>query len=130
MDKLIIQAKNNFPYTHLDPQTGILEFKGKSSPENAHEFYEPILNWLKEYSKKPAKITVLEIYLNYFNTASSKNIFYMLRIMQSIAESGNTVKIKWMYDKNDSDLLEAGEDYSQIVEAPFEFISLDKNNTP
>ena len=126
MDKLIIKAKKNFPYIHLDPQTGKLELKGKSSPEDAHEFYEPILNWLKEYSQNPAKKTVLEIYLNYFNTASSKNIFYILRIMQSITETGNEVTIRWIYDKNDIDLKEAGEDYAQIVDAPFEFVIINK----
>jgi hypothetical protein len=128
MDKLKIKAKNNFPYIHLDPDSGKLEFKGKSSPENAQEFYEPILTWLKEYSKTPAKKTVLEIYLNYFNTASSKSIFYILRIIQSIAKSGNNVLIRWVYDVNDIDLMEAGKDYAQIVDAPFEFVTVNKTD--
>ena len=35
------------------------------------------------------------------------------------------VLIKWYYDENDEDMMEAGEDYSDLLEAPFELLVLE-----
>lgn len=124
MDKLIIEAENLLPEINLDPQTGKLVFSGKSSPDDVHEFYTPVLNWLKEYALNPAEKTVMEFYMYYFNTASAKMIFTVMKTLIPLSEVGKHVKIVWKYQEDDEDLLEAGKDYSLIVDVPFEFVAI------
>ena len=54
--------------------------------------------------------------LEYFNTASSKII---LDIFTAIEKIANDRKVVWHYDKDDEDMLEAGEDYQALIMLPF-----------
>ena len=43
MDPLIIEESIKTPSITFNPNTGVLEIKGKSIPENSLEFYKPCL---------------------------------------------------------------------------------------
>jgi hypothetical protein len=124
MDKFIREADNLFPGIKLDAETGKLEFYGKSSPDDVHAFYEPVFEWLEAYCKDPAEKTVMEFFLNYFNTASAKEIFSIMKTLVPLVESGKNARIRWLYDEDDEDLLDAGKDYSLIVEVEFDFVPM------
>jgi hypothetical protein len=103
---------------------GILEIKGKSIPENSLEFYRPVFEWLDNYSQSPAPKTVLKVALEYFNTSSSKCLLDIFRKLESLRISGRSdVKVNWIYDSDDEDMMEAGEDYQALVKVPFELTS-------
>ena len=72
MDPLIIEESIKTPSITFNPNTGVLEIKGKSIPENSLEFYKPIFEWLEVYSKTPAANTEVHVRMDYFNTSSSK----------------------------------------------------------
>ncbi|MFW5978724.1 MAG: SiaC family regulatory phosphoprotein [Bacteroidia bacterium] len=59
----------------------------------------------------------------YFNTASSKVIMDIIEKLKILQDNGSQPEIKWYYIEEDDDMLEAGEDYSDITEIPFNFIS-------
>jgi len=40
--------------------------------------------------------------------------------------SGTSVKVKWYYEEDDEDMLEAGEDYEAIIDLPFEMIEVEE----
>jgi hypothetical protein len=102
-------------------EDGQLEISGKSIPENSLEFYRPVFEWLDGYSQKPAPSTVLRVALEYFNTSSSKCLLDIFRKLEAINLSGkSTVKVNWVYDSDDEDMMEAGEDYQALVKVPFE----------
>ena len=65
-----------------------------------------------------------DIKLEYFNTASSKQILDIFLILDEIFLRGNSVKVNWYYSELDEDLGEAGEEYSELVEVPFELIAI------
>ncbi|MCK4662339.1 MAG: DUF1987 domain-containing protein [Bacteroidales bacterium] len=109
------------PKILLDKNNNKFEFEGKSRPENVMQFYEPIFNWLEEYSKSPNEQTYVHMNLEYFNTSSAKAILEILRILKELHDSGNDVKIIWYYHEDDEDMQEAGEDYSSMIELPFEY---------
>jgi hypothetical protein len=99
---------------------GLLEISGKSIPENSIEFYQPIYNWIDQYAQQPAKSTSLKVRLEYFNTSSSKCLLDVFRKLETIQKSGRgEVTVTWMYEDEDEDMMEAGEDYSAIVTLPF-----------
>ena len=43
--------------------------------------------------------------------------------LEEMHEDGNEVLIKWFYPEDDEDMEEAGEEYADIVDVPFESIS-------
>ncbi len=123
MRAIKIDAKEDTPKIYLDPENNVFEISGRSLPEDAQVFYEPIISWLREYSTKPNKETVFQFKLNYFNTASSKLILDVLMILEEIHQEGNDLKVKWLYEENDEDMEEAGEEYAELVEIPFEHVA-------
>ena len=43
--------------------------------------------------------------------------------LEDLYENGNDVLIKWYYPEDDEDMQEAGEEYADIVDSPFEQVS-------
>lgn len=82
--KLHIPESANSPEIDFDPEEGMLVLKGKSIPENATKLYEPIIEWLKEYIKRPPEKTYLHFNLSYFNTASSIWMARMVKVLSRI----------------------------------------------
>lgn len=124
MEAFIIGATRDTPGVILDPASNKFEMNGKSLPEDVASFYDPILAWIEEYADSPSAETIFEMKMNYFNTASSKMLLDILFALEEIAEAGNSVIIHWYYKENDEDMKEAGEEYAEIVEIPFEHFTL------
>lgn len=122
MKTIKIEAKEDTPMIVFDPDNNIFEISGRSLPEDASLFYEPVLEWLKEYSKSPNELTDVHIKMNYFNTASSKLLLDILMVLEEMVEEGKNCSIKWFYAEDDEDMEEAGEEYSELIDIPFELI--------
>jgi len=122
MDVINIQGTDDTPSVVLDKDKGHFEISGRSLPEDVNLFYEPILEWIDKYAEDPNDRTEFNFKLEYFNTASSKVILDILLKFEEIAESGKDVVIKWHYHEDEEDMLEAGEEYADIVEVPFDYV--------
>ena len=122
MENLIIEKTSDTPSVYLDSSEKI-EISERSLPENAIDFYSPIIDWFNEYAKNPNKETIVNFKLEYFNTSSAKQIAKILLILQKLAENSN-VLIKWYYSANDSDMHSSGIRYSKLVKVNFEFIEI------
>jgi hypothetical protein len=123
METIKIAGTEDTPKVILDPEKNEFEISGRSLPEDVASFYNPVLNWLEEYVENPNDKTVFNFKLVYFNTASSKLLLDILMKLESLHENGKEVLIKWHYPEDDEDMEEAGEEYSDIVDVPFEQIS-------
>ena len=107
----------------LDVANEIFEISGRSLPEDVAVFYEPILDWIDRYSEEATGKTIFNFKLVYFNTASSKMILDILLKLEEMHEAGKDVLVRWHYPEDDEDMEEAGEEYADIVDVPFEQIS-------
>jgi hypothetical protein len=123
METIKIQGTEDTPKIMLDAENDLLEISGRSLPEDVSSFYEPVLNWLNEYAENPSKKTVFNFKLTYFNTASSKLLLDILMKLEEMHEKGHDVLIRWHYPEDDEDMAEAGEEYADIVDVPFEQVS-------
>jgi hypothetical protein len=124
MSDLIIVPTVKTPSIKLEFAGGRLAISGKSIPENSTEFYKPFFDWLDAYERSPAPVTEMEVNLEYFNTSSSKCLLDIFRRLEKISTSGKSrVLVRWMYEADDEDMLEAGEDYKALVRIPFEITS-------
>jgi hypothetical protein len=122
MSPLIIEASAQTPEIILDKKTNTFIFKGKSLPENPIFFYDPVLKWLDDYIANPNSETNVNFMMAYFNTSSSKIFLDILKRLELIKNSGNEVRINWLFKEDDEDMFEAGEIYSERVDIPFNLI--------
>jgi len=123
MEAIKIQGTEDTPKIILDAENEIMEISGRSMPEDVTAFYEPILNWLSEYIEHPNEKTVFNFKLTYFNTASSKMLLDILMKLEELHEKGYDVLVRWHYPEDDEDMEEAGEEYAEIVDVPFEKVA-------
>ena len=123
MEILKIESTEDSPRIVLDKESNILEISGRSLSEDVNTFYEPMMSWIEEYAKDPLDVTVFNFKLTYFNTASSKIILDILIRFEEMIEEGHEVMVRWHYPEEDEDMMEAGEEYSEMVDVPFEMVS-------
>jgi hypothetical protein len=121
MENLYIKATDSTPYVNFNRETGVFLLEGKSVPENAHEFYQAILNWLDDYIENPHENTFFSLKLDYFNIVSSKRILYILYKLNELVERGYKVNLEWFYHEDEDDMLEVGQDFAYMVKIPFKF---------
>lgn len=117
MENLEILAKpgSHFkPSVKLNADTGMCEIKGESYLEESSLFYQPIYDWLVEYTKSK-KPLVFNFKLGYVNTSSSKHILFILRLLKKYGEDGNDVQTIWHIEHGDMDTEEDVEDYMIIT---------------
>ena len=122
MESLNIIAQSKTPLIDFNPIEGKMIMKGMSSAENSLDFYRPILKWIDVYSKNITTNEInIEIYFKYFNTSSAKCILDLLERFVNITNFGTFVSVNWKYDTNDEEMLEAGENFSEILDFRFKF---------
>jgi SiaC family regulatory phosphoprotein len=121
MKPLEITPTFSTPSVKLDAETGILQFEGRSIPEDAEVFYVPILSWLEEYYKKPVPVTNLNFRLDYVNSGSSKYLLELFRIIGRNYRDGHECLVTWYYEEEDEALQDLGDHYRTTIKIPFEF---------
>lgn len=126
MSALHLEGTPKTPHVNFDPETGLLELKGRSIPENSIDFYKPLIDWLDRYGRSPRAKTALHVQLEYFNTSSSKCILDLFKKLEGVRSTGNEVTVLWHYEADDEDMLEAGEDYAGIINIPFKMIQIEE----
>ncbi|MEN9401232.1 MAG: hypothetical protein RL632_2335, partial [Bacteroidota bacterium] len=87
MNTLVIDASPQTPKIHFDAVSGVMEIRGRSIPDQADEFWLPILNWFEGYLLNPLENTVVKIDLEYFNISSSKRILFLLYKLNELSEA-------------------------------------------
>lgn len=118
-----IERTSKTPEVILDSEQGSITLIGRSIPENSIEFYAPVMEWIEKYSIDTKPQTQFNIHLEYFNTSSSKCILDILKKLRNLDQAGKTkIVVNWYYDEDDEDMLEAGEDYREIVNLYFNMI--------
>jgi len=108
------------PEVHFDGKSGNFSITGKSFWEDVEKFYFPLTQWLKDtYLVAPAERTRLTIQLDYLNTSTSKQLFDVFALLQSLTEEDKEVEIVWRFHEDDEDLEEQGKDYQSMLSIAF-----------
>lgn len=124
MENLVIHGTKKTPEVFCDASKGIIDFKGRSIPENTYEFYLPIMSWIDKYIASPAEQTIVNIRLDYFNTTSSKSIFDLFKELESLAKLNSKVIVNWYYEEDDDDMFDAGKNIESLLYLPFNMIQV------
>lgn len=122
MNALEIPAQEASPFVKFDPN-GKLEIKGKSYDEDVISIYKLITNKLHEFSASGASSLKVNIYLKYFNTASSKCLFDLITTLKEMQEDrGIEVSLEWNYIEGDESMKEEIEEFRDDTEMDFDIL--------
>src|SRR3954467_2539253 len=108
MKKVSIEARDHTPAVILDKESGKLEIRGYSFPDEAYEFYNEIVSWFKEYEKDPNETTKMVFDFKYVNSTSAKYINDILKKLDAVNAAGKKVSIEWLFDEDDEDIQQLG----------------------
>jgi len=124
MEQINIAGTLKTPAIKTNSQEGLIEIKGRSNPENSVAFYKPLFDWLVEYTKAPGEKTTVKVQLEHFNTSSSKCILEVFKKLEILKKENREIVVNWYYEKNDEDILEAGENYEAMTTLPFKMMPI------
>lgn len=119
MEPLFIKPTIETPEVNFDKASNKLEIKGKSLPEEAKKFYQPVYEWIENYIKNPNEETHFYVKLDYFNSSTSTILLEILHLLDSIHKKGKPVTIHWHYLEVDDDMRDAGEEFEELLSMPF-----------
>lgn len=121
-DKLILKGSEDTPEINFDRGENVFRISGRSYPEDAREFFKPVVQWLQSYSDSPNPSTELEVDLEYVNSGSVKEVFKILYLIEDIMEGGAEARVKWCYRGGDELMQQKGIEFQKFLEVPVELI--------
>ena len=125
MDPLKIPATTNTPEVDFDFSTNNFSLKGESHPEDVNAFYQPIMEALEAHLESIDNKNFDFVFeFIYFNSSSAKVVMTLMEMLDEAAEDGSAVKVRWIYDPEDDNMLELGEEFGEDLEhATFELVA-------
>jgi hypothetical protein len=121
MKSIYVEGSLKLPEINFNYEKGLIELKGRSTPENTDDIYQPLIDWVKSYVKTPQTNTIINIHFEYFNSSSAKYLTRLLEQLRILKENGYSFEINWFYE--DEELMESGRDFSEIVDLDFTYIN-------
>jgi len=117
MDNILIAATERSPELDFNFETNTFFLKGESYPEDVTEFYGAALKALEAHVEDLDGGTLnFTFELIYFNSSSAKILMSLFDMMEEVAEEGNTVNIVWVYEADDDNMEELGEEFGEDLE--------------
>jgi hypothetical protein len=124
MTPFTLEPTKATPSVHFDPRNGQCAMRGMSIPENAVEFYMPLLQWMEIYlSTLPAKVDV-QFDLSYFNSSSLKALYQLLARLNQARAMGTDLHIGWVVEEDDEFMREAAEYFQDLLGLELDIVQL------
>lgn len=121
MEDLIIKPTDKS--LAVDISYGIFNFTGRSILTDPKVFFDPINTWVGKYLKDPAGETVVNVKLEYIDTASTQSLYQILRKLNSLRKRDMVVMLNWYVEDEDPEMKELGEMIEQRLGIEFQYIS-------
>lgn len=116
---LHIAATEETPEVRLNADGSVSVISGRSLPENAFDFYDPIIQWVKRFTATSSQPLILELRFQYFNSSSGRYLFELLHILEQ-SKYKQSYKITWLADADDELMSEKGEELKSLCDIPFD----------
>ena len=122
MEEYLQEATEKLPEIIL--RDGFISISGRSIPEDPKKEYRPVVQWVREYVKKPAIHTEVRIKIEYSDTSSTKSIFDIMKILAVCRNTNHKIEMvfNWVYEKGDGEIVELGEFMESKLNVMFNYI--------
>jgi len=134
MENLFIASTLTTPEIRFFIKENNFRISGTSRPVDVRGFYYQVIDWLKELADEIISNKIVnfskenplrfQVEFLYFNSSSAKLLYDIFSELKRIHEAGIPVRVEWYYDKEDTDMLSAGQDFAILQE--MEFVSVAK----
>lgn len=128
MKNYIQEGTDSSLYINFNCESNHLIVSGESRPENCSLFFNPLLEWMKEYkdylasSSANTNVTV-SFKIDYFNSTSAKFLTDLFLLLKEIKALKNVdLTVEWHYKSIDEEILESGEDFQEIAGVKLDFL--------
>ncbi len=127
---ILIDKTSDCPYVNFNGD-GLLEVEGRSISEDVFSFWQPLIDWVKNYVRKPAEVTRAIFFLEYSNSSTNKYLSEMMKLLDKCADDGNKVEITWKYEEDDESILVLGQDLESLIKLPLDYqpVEMEKQKT-
>ena len=75
--RLFIKGTSKTPEIDFTP--GKINISGRSIPEDAIAFFQPVVKWIEEYLANPVNLTKANFKIEYINSGSNRFVFTILK---------------------------------------------------
>lgn len=113
---MYLKPSDRTPEVNINPQSGEIFFSGESYPENAINFYKPIMDKVEEMCRAKTPLA-FKFELVYINSSSLGMIRNMMNAINRYAEQGLATTVLWQAYEEDDGMREMGEDLQELYPA-------------
>lgn len=126
MENINIAAGERTPEVAFDFEENRFALRGESYPEDVSAFFGPVIAKLEEHLDALEGASVqFDFEFVYFNSSTAKVLMGLFDKLEEAASDGNTVHIRWLYEEDDENMQELGEEFGEDLEnAQFELKAL------
>ena len=116
LNRLYIKGTSKTPEVDFVP--GVIEISGRSIPEDAVSFYQPLVRWIESYVAGPEKFTKVNFRIEYINSGSNRFIYTILKLLDDCFKNGNNISINWFFEEDDDTIKSLGNDLKTFLKVP------------
>lgn len=117
MENIKIEGSERSPEIDFDFVANSYLVKGESYPEDIAAFYGEFIGNLEEHFSALQDATVQFTFeLIYFNSSTAKVLMGLFEILDETARNGNDVTVTWIYEEDDDNMEEMGEEFGEDLE--------------
>lgn len=122
MKTIIKNATATSPYLELNGEKGKITINGRAIDYNPSDFWNSIFNWITDYMESSSEAITINLNFEYINTLSTKKLFTLLKLIEFNAGKKMNIKINWICDMDDEDMIELGEDINSLLTCKMNFV--------
>lgn len=124
MDRKGLFIKGTSKTPEIDFTPGKISISGRSIPEDAVAFFQPIVKWVEQYLTNPETFTKVIFKIEYINSGSNRFIFSILKLLNNSFAQGNKIEVYWYFEEDDETIKNLGEDLKGLLDLPFNLVTI------
>lgn len=105
-------------------ESGEIIIKGRSMKIIETASFGRIEEWVDKYISDPEDTTTVDVHLEYLNTGNLVHYNNLLSKLVSINTRGKKIIVNWHTEEGDEDMIEKGEYLSELLNTPFNYITI------
>ncbi len=122
MNGLYIKGTSKTP--EVDFTSGVIQLSGRSIPEDAVSFYQPLIRWVSAYIENPEKFTKVNFRIEYINSGSNRFIYAIFKLLDDSFIRGNDIAVTWYYEEDDDTIKGLGKDFQSLLKVPIKLVEV------
>jgi len=123
MQDFYLEETKSSPKIYYEAEQNNLKIKGESYPENAFDFYKPVLDLINKAILEKGELTLITDIV-YLNTSSTKSFMNILDRLEEAYQNGKDISVKWYYEEDNEHSYELALDFKEYLELPFDIINI------